>query len=106
MAHAQAAFNQAVEASPIIDPAIPLVGNVTARPLSTAREIRADLQAQLTSRVRWTESIRFMLDQGVTTFIELGNGSVLTGLLKRIDRQAKGIQLGSPADLEKVAAGA
>ena len=102
MAHAQEGFNQAVASSQLTDPAIPLVGNVTASPLTTADMLRADLQAQLNSRVRWTESIRSMIDQGVTAFLELGSDSVLTGLLKRIDRQARGIALGAPADFEKV----
>lgn len=102
MAHAQNAFNQAVTEAPIIDPEIPLIGNVTATPLYQASQIRSDLQAQLNSRVRWTESIQFMLAQGVTTFFEIGNNSVLTGLLKRIDRQAQGFSLGTPEDFEKL----
>jgi len=60
------------------------------------------LQDQLTHRVRWTESIQWMIAQGVTTFIELGSGTVLTGLLKRIDREALGFNLGTPADFEKL----
>jgi [acyl-carrier-protein] S-malonyltransferase len=103
MTHAQADFNQAVLQAGIADPHIPLVGNVTALPLSTAMEIRNDLQAQLTSRVRWTESIQEMSARGVTTFIELGNGSVLGGLIKRIDEQAQGVSVGSPADFAKLA---
>ncbi|HEX7974510.1 MAG TPA: malonyl CoA-acyl carrier protein transacylase, partial [Anaerolineales bacterium] len=89
-------------AAPIADPHTPLVGNVTASPLITASQIRADLQAQLTSRVRWTESIQAMTGQGVTTFIEIGSGSVLCGLLKRIDREAAGIALGKPEDFQKL----
>jgi [acyl-carrier-protein] S-malonyltransferase len=100
MAHAQEGFNQAVDSAPLKDPSIPLVGNVTARPLTTAGLLRNDLQAQLNSRVRWTESIQYMLDQGIATFLELGSESVLTGLLKRIDRQARGVALGSPDDFE------
>ena len=102
MEHAQADFNRAVQASPIIDPITPIVGNVTARPLTTAEDIRADLRNQLTHRVRWTESIQFLTTQGVDTFIEFGNGSVLTGLLKRIQREMDGITFGSPADLERL----
>jgi [acyl-carrier-protein] S-malonyltransferase len=103
MTHAQADFNQAVLQAGIVDPLIPLVGNVTALPLTTAAEIRSDLQAQLTSRVRWTESIQEMAARGVTTFIELGSGSVLTGLIKRIDEQAQGISISNPADFTKLA---
>jgi [acyl-carrier-protein] S-malonyltransferase len=102
MTLAQADFNQAVDQAGIVDPHIPLVGNVTALPLSTATEIRDDLQAQLTSRVRWVESIQEMSSRGITSFIELGNGSVLTGLIKRIDEQASTLAIGSPADFEKL----
>ena len=103
MAHAQADFNQAVANAPINDPAIALIGNVSALPLTTATEIRDDLRLQLSSRVRWSESVQEMSRRGVTTFLELGNGSVLTGLLKRIDEQLVGLALGAPADFEKLA---
>ena len=102
MTLAQADFNQAVGQAEIVDPQVPLVGNVTALPLSTAAEIRSDLQAQLTSRVRWVESIQEMSSRGITTFIELGSGSVLTGLIKRIDEGAATLAIGSPADFDKI----
>ena len=105
MSSAQDEFNQAVQASPIQDPQIALVGNVSAEPLTSGSEIRLDLQAQLNSRVRWTESIQRMLAEGVDTFIEMGSGTVLSGLLKRIDRQATAVSLGTPADFEKLATG-
>lgn len=103
MAHAQADFNQAVDDAPFNDPRIPLVGNVTALPLTTADDIRLDLQGQLTSRVRWTESIQVMIARGVAAFIEIGSGSVLTGLLKRIDRGVRGVALGNPDDFDQFA---
>jgi [acyl-carrier-protein] S-malonyltransferase len=102
MLNAQSEFDRTVSAAAITEPAIPLVGNVTARPLVTATQIRDDLQAQLTSRVRWTETIQFMIDQGVTLFLELGSGSVLTGLLKRINDQVTGLAIGSPGDFDKL----
>jgi [acyl-carrier-protein] S-malonyltransferase len=102
MEEAQTGFNQAVAEAPITDPSTTLIGNVSAAPLRTSHDVRADLQAQLTHRVRWTESIEYLLAQGVTTFIEVGAGSVLTGLLKRIDRQATGLQASTPADFEKL----
>ncbi len=101
MAHAQQDFNQAVEAAPLRDAATPLVGNVAAVGLSRAGEIRADLQAQLRSRVRWTESVQWMSAQGVNMYLELGTGSVLAGLIKRIDKSAVLAALGAPADFEK-----
>jgi [acyl-carrier-protein] S-malonyltransferase len=102
MSYAQDRFNQAVEEASIQDPALPVIGNVTAAPLVTAAEIRSDLQAQLTHRVRWTESIQFMAANGVTAFIEIGSGTVLAGLLKRIERQAEAAALGNPPDYEKL----
>jgi len=96
MVPAQDRLNEAIAAASFHDPLIPVVGNVSARPLSSTEEIREDLSAQLTSRVRWTESIGWMAHSGVVNFIELGSGTVLTGLLRRIDGQARGISLDSP----------
>ncbi|OGO29729.1 MAG: [acyl-carrier-protein] S-malonyltransferase [Chloroflexi bacterium RBG_16_54_18] len=102
MATAQDDFNLAVNHSPFVEPLIPLVGNVTARPLTTRDDIRADLQLQLTSRVRWTESIQMMAASGVKTFIEIGSGNVLTGLLKRILPEAEAYSIGNPEDFEQL----
>ena len=102
MAHAQEGFNRAVDAAPISDPAIPVIGNVSAQPLADAAQIRADLQAQLRSTVRWTESIQYLLAQGVDTFIEIGNGDVLSGLVKRINRKTKRFSFGKPEDAASI----
>ena len=104
MSSAQIDFKQAVNTAPISNPSVPLIGNVAASPLSTSAAIRSDLQDQLTHRVRWTESIQYMLNQGVSTFIEIGTSSVLTGLVKRIDRQANCLTLGSPEDFTRLTA--
>jgi len=90
------AFAQAVEATPIIDPLLPVVGNVTAQPLHTAAAIRDELKQQITASVLWTGSIQTMLDAGVTTFVELGPGGVLVGLVKRISRDAQRVSLEQP----------
>ena len=104
MGHAQANFNHAVDDVNISDPNLPVIGNVSADILKDARQVRNDLKAQLNSRVRWTETIQFMISKGVKSFYELGAGSVLTGLLRRIDRNVEGIALGSPEDFEKLTA--
>lgn len=104
MAHAQEEFNEVVKLSPITDPQVPIVGNVSAGILKTAEEIRADLQAQLRSRVRWTESIQFIISKGVHRFLELGNNTVLSGLLKRISREVSCIALAEPEDFSKLPA--
>lgn len=102
MTQVQLKFNAAVGAAPIETPHIPIIGNVSAAPLISPEQVRADLQAQLTARVRWTESIQYLRVQGVDTFIELGSGEVLSGLVKRIDRKATRIALGVPEDFEKI----
>jgi [acyl-carrier-protein] S-malonyltransferase len=102
MLHVQDRFNKAVEATPINNPSIPIIGNVTAKPLMNGKAIRNDLQDQLTHRVRWTETIQYMISKGTTDFIEIGSGSVLGGLIKRIDRQINVISLGSPEDFQQI----
>lgn len=102
MASAQADFNRAVNNTAIRPASIPVIGNVTATALKTVEEIVDDLQAQLTSRVRWTETITGMLSAGIDTFIEIGSGNVLSGLVKRIDRSAIRISLGTPEDFTKL----
>lgn len=102
MNSAQEDFNLAVNQSPFVEPHIPLVGNVTAQAHTSVDSIRADLQLQLTSRVRWTETIQNMAAGGVTTFIEIGSGNVLTGLLKRILPEAHGYSLANPEDFDQL----
>ncbi len=99
MAHAQADFNLAVEAAGLQEPQIPIIGNVTAQPLNSAAAIQADLNAQLNARVRWTETITYLLSQGIDTFIEIGSGAVLSGLVKRIERKTTRQSLGIPEDM-------
>jgi [acyl-carrier-protein] S-malonyltransferase len=80
-------------------PRFPVISNVTARPVTHTHEARDLLRRQLTSPVRWTEGIRAMRSVGCTTFIEMGPGNVLTGLLRRIDREATGRALDTARDL-------
>lgn len=86
MADAATAFRQALDEAPLKHPAIPVVANATARPLEDPEALRHALAQQLTSPVRWSESVRWMIDQGATRFIEVGPRDILTGLLRRIDR--------------------
>lgn len=92
MASAAAEFATAVDAIPIQTPIIPVIGNVHARPLTTPDEIRAELKAQLTAAVAWTDSIQYLVQAGVTRFVETGPGDVLLGLVKRIERSAQRIK--------------
>src|SRR5690606_33104563 len=67
-------------------PSFPVVSNVTAQPVSDPADARRLLVEQLTSPVRWTESVRTMAAQGVSAFVEVGPGAVLSGLVKRIEK--------------------
>jgi [acyl-carrier-protein] S-malonyltransferase len=80
-------------------PAVPVVANVLAKPVTDPAEIVRALIAQVTGTVRWRESVLFMAGQGVTAFYEVGAGKVLTGLVKRIAEGAQGIALGTPEDI-------
>lgn len=100
MSSAQDEFNKAIEATPITSPIIPIIGNVTAQALLSVIDIRSDLQNQLTHRVRWTETIQNLVSQGISRFFEIGNGSVLSGLIKRISRDVTTTTLGTPEDFE------
>lgn len=86
MRDASVTFGRAVTAASIVDPAVPVVANASAEPLLTADAIREELSVQMERPVRWTESVQTMLATGVTTFVEVGPGSVLQGLIRRIDR--------------------
>lgn len=89
MGPAGEAFAAAVAEIPLQPPSIPVIGNTTAAPLSTVEEIRAELNAQLTQSVRWTESMRFLIAQGVDAAYEVGPKDVLLSLMKRINRKVK-----------------
>jgi [acyl-carrier-protein] S-malonyltransferase len=96
MIPAQEQFARALSRTHFEEPQIATIGNGNALPLSTVDDVVKDLGAQLRVRVRWTESIRYMIDAGVDTFVEVGSGKVLTGLLKRIDRNVAGFALDAP----------
>jgi [acyl-carrier-protein] S-malonyltransferase len=80
-------------------PAVPLVSNVLAAPISDPEEIRKRLVEQVTGTVRWRESVAYMAGQGVTHFLEIGAGKVLSGLVKRIADGAVGVAIGGPNDI-------
>jgi [acyl-carrier-protein] S-malonyltransferase len=80
-------------------PAVPVVANVLAKPVSDPGEIVRALVAQVTGTVRWRECVAYMAGQGVTTFYEVGAGKVLSGLVKRIAEGASGDAIGTPEDV-------
>jgi [acyl-carrier-protein] S-malonyltransferase len=95
---------EALAAIAILAPRTFLVANVTARPTNDPEAIRRQLVEQVTGRVRWRESVEWMVGEGgVTRFAELGAGKVLTGMVKRIAPDAEALALNAPADLEAFA---
>ena len=78
---------------------VPVLANTTAQPISAPDAIGAELVAQLTSPVRWTESVEYMIAQGVSTFVEIGPKDVLGGLMRRISRQVEMITIESELGL-------
>ncbi|WAC26888.1 ACP S-malonyltransferase [Ancylobacter sp. SL191] len=85
-------------------PKVPLVANVTAAPVTDPAEIRSLLVKQVTSTVRWRESVAFMAGAGVTRLVEVGTGKVLSGLTKRIAREVASANIGTPEDVAAFAA--
>ena len=84
MAPAADAMREAIVASSLRDPRIAIVANDRAQPLQNAKEIGDELVFQLTHPVRWVQCVEYTVEQGVTRFVEIGPGRVLTGLIKRI----------------------
>ncbi len=93
----------ALAAADLSAPAVPLVANITADRLNDPDAIRDSLVAQVTGMVRWRESVGFMIENGVDTLYELGAGKVLSGLARRINRDATAISVASPEDIEAAA---
>ena len=83
------------------NPVVPIIGNTTAQPLTTADLIKEELLRQLCNCVQWQRSIEYMIVGGVSTFIEIGPGKVLTGLIKRIDKSVELINIGDAEAVKK-----
>lgn len=97
-------FRAAVDATPIDLPQVPVVANISARPLLGVDEIRDELAGQLTWPVRWTASMQWMIEQGVGRFVEIGPKDVLSKLVKRIDRGVEAIGVGDLASVQALTA--
>jgi [acyl-carrier-protein] S-malonyltransferase len=98
MASIQQEWNETVAAANFSGLQISVIGNVYALPLADENAARADIIAQMQSRVRWTESVRYLVSSGINTFVEVGTGTVLGGLVKRIADGLTILPLGNPQD--------
>lgn len=105
MAPAATALRAAIDAAGVRDARIPLIANITAQPLQSAADLRAELAAQIAAPVQWTRTIAWLAEEGgVTTFVEIGGGQVLAGLIKRIAKSVTILNVSTPAEAEIVAA--
>jgi [acyl-carrier-protein] S-malonyltransferase len=93
-------YRAAVEATPLRVPKLPVVANISARPLLSVDEIRDELAGQLTWPVRWTASVQWMIEQGMTRCLEVGPKDVLSKLVKRIDRNVEAESLGDVGSVQ------
>ncbi len=93
-------YRSAVDDTPMRMPAVPVVANISARPLLSVDEIRDELVGQLTWPVRWTTSVQWMVEQGVSQFVEVGPKDVLSRLVQRIDPAVKVTNVGDVASIE------
>ncbi|HNS87202.1 MAG TPA: ACP S-malonyltransferase, partial [Parvularculaceae bacterium] len=100
MAPAAVKMTDALARAAVKTPVTPLVANVTACEVESPDEIRDLLAKQVTGRVRWTESVGYMAENGADKFIEIGSGKVLAGLIKRIAKDASNISVGEPGDID------
>jgi [acyl-carrier-protein] S-malonyltransferase len=103
MAEAAAAMGEVVRSVAFADPAIALLANSDARPIESAEAARAELVEHLTRGVDWVAAVERMAASGVTTFIEVGPGRVLTGLIKRINPEVEAIALDDVAATDRLA---
>jgi [acyl-carrier-protein] S-malonyltransferase len=99
------AMAEALATVAVRPPAVPVVANVIARPVTAPADIVRRLVEQVTGTVRWRDSVAFMAQQGVTAFYEVGTGKVLSGLVKRIADGAIGVAIGAPDDVATYRAG-
>jgi [acyl-carrier-protein] S-malonyltransferase len=102
MAPAAREMEEALASADLRPPAVPLVANVTAAPVSDPETIRRQLVQQVTGMVRWRESVLRLKADGARRLVELGAGKVLSGLAKRIDRDLEALAVGQPAEVEPV----
>ena len=99
MEPAKAGIVEAVNALPFMDPKIPIIGNCTGQPLTTAEKIRQELVSQVSGCVQWKRSIDYMVGAGVSDFIEVGPGNALGGMVKRITKVAR---IASVSDMDSI----
>jgi len=101
MEPAAAGLAQALATTPLRNAAIPIISNIEARPLTDAEALRQELARQIVAPVQWVRSVEYLATAGVSVYLEIGPGSVLTGLVKRIARDATTLTISNANELDK-----
>ncbi len=99
MGPAQDGLNGMIKSLKFNTPKSPIIGNVSAKPLTTAAQVKEELRLQLTSCVQWKRSVSAMTERGAGRFVEVGPGRVLSGLIKRIEKDAEVVNIGDVASV-------
>ena len=102
MGQAQDGLTEAVQSVEFHDPLVPIIANVSGSPLMTGEQVRKELISGLCHCVQWRNSVRFMVDSGVSQFVEFGPSRVLSALIKRIERGVQASTLSDPDSIQKL----
>ena len=102
MSNATSIMKNGIEKLNLVNSDNKLISNVTAKDVNSISELKDLLIKQIENRVRWRESVEFMINEGVDQFIEIGPGKVLSGLIKRINRKIKVSAINNEADIENI----
>ncbi|MFC1899113.1 ACP S-malonyltransferase [Chloroflexota bacterium] len=97
-------LSQAIDSSSFKEPSVPIIANTTAQPMTSVQEVKEELIRQMCNAVQWQRSVEYMIDNCVSTFIEIGPGRVLSGLIRRINSDVTTLNIGDAAAVEKLAA--
>ena len=106
MAGAEAGLADAINALHFSDPKFPIIANSNSVALTTAEQVKLELVQGLCQCVQWKSSVRYMVDSGVSRFVEFGPVGVLSSLIKRIDRSVQAVTLSDPGSIQKLSGGA
>jgi [acyl-carrier-protein] S-malonyltransferase len=104
MQPAASGLAQVIATTQVQDARIPIISNITAQPLTGAQDIREELAEQISSSVQWIRTLEYLVQAGVSVFIEIGPGQALTGMIKRISKGVTTVTISSMVDIEKASA--
>ncbi|MCB0163421.1 MAG: ACP S-malonyltransferase, partial [Anaerolineae bacterium] len=88
--------------TPLNVPEMLIIANISAAPLESIEARREEMEGHLTSSVRWSETVQWMIDNGVDTFVEIGSKDVLRGLIRQVDKSVNAVAIGTPDNIKSL----